>query len=70
MSQFALGAKVGGPDEPQDVLDYPHCPRLARLLRMVWYFPGFTFPRSIATPDYVSLKMPEAPISTPLAGAV
>ncbi len=34
------------------------------LLRLIWFFPGFNFPRTIATPDYANLKMPEAPIST------
>ncbi len=34
-------------------------------LRFAWYFPGFDLPHKIATPDYASLKMPEAPISTP-----
>lgn len=34
-------------------------------LRFAWYFPGFNLPHKIATPDYASLKMPEAPISTP-----
>lgn len=34
------------------------------LLRLIWLFPGFNFPRSIATPDYTNLKMPEAPVST------
>ena len=37
---------------------------LPLFLRLVWFFPGFNFPRSIATPDYASLKLPEAPIST------
>jgi hypothetical protein len=37
------------------------------LLRFIWLFPGFNFPRTIATPDYTNLKMPEAPISTPKA---
>src|ERR1700690_968385 len=37
---------------------------LPLLLRLVWFFPGFNFPRSIATPDYASLKLPEAPVST------
>ncbi len=35
------------------------------VLRLAWYFPGFDLPRKIATPDYASLKMPDAPISTP-----
>lgn len=34
-------------------------------LRFAWYFPGFEFPHKVATPDYASLKMPEAPVSTP-----
>jgi hypothetical protein len=37
------------------------------LLRLIWLFPGFNFPRTIATPDYANMKMPEAPISTPRA---
>ena len=40
------------------------------LLRVLWYFPGFVFPRAIATPDYTSMKMPEAPVSTPHAAEV
>ncbi len=35
------------------------------LVRFVWYFPGFQIPRTIATPDYASFKLPEAPVSTP-----
>ena len=35
------------------------------VVRLIWLFPGFNLPRSIATPDYASFKMPEAPISTP-----
>src|SRR5512140_1797723 len=38
--------------------------------RLIWFFPGFALPRSIATPDYASLKMPEAPVSTPAAADV
>lgn len=38
---------------------------LPLLLRFIWFFPGFNLPRSVATPDYTNLKMPEAPISTP-----
>lgn len=38
---------------------------LPLLLRFIWFFPGFDLPRSISTPDYIDLKMPEAPISTP-----
>jgi len=34
------------------------------LVRLIWLFPGFDFPRSIATPDYANMKMPEAPVST------
>lgn len=37
------------------------------VLRFAWFFPGFSLPRSIATPDYGSLKMPAAPVSTPAA---
>lgn len=37
---------------------------LPLLLRLAWFFPGFNFPRSIATPDYASLKLPVAPVST------
>jgi hypothetical protein len=35
------------------------------LVHLVWFFPGFNLPRTIATPDYGHLKMPEAPVSTP-----
>ncbi|MCL5611759.1 MAG: hypothetical protein M1485_04280 [Chloroflexi bacterium] len=35
------------------------------VLRFAWYFPGFDLPHKIQTPDYASLKMPQAPISTP-----
>lgn len=37
------------------------------LLRFAWFFPGFSLPRSIPTPDYGALKMPQAPLSTPSA---
>src|SRR5512140_171993 len=37
------------------------------LIRYAWFFPGFALPRSVATPDYASLKMPLAPISTAIA---
>ena len=40
------------------------------LLRLVWLFPGFDLPRTISTPNYANLKMPEAPISTTQVGAV
>ncbi len=39
---------------------------LPLLIRFIWYFPGFALPRTVATPDYASLKLPEAPVSTPL----
>lgn len=38
---------------------------LPLVLRLFWFFPGFNLPRSVATPDYNDLKMPQAPISTP-----
>lgn len=38
---------------------------LPLLLRLVWLFPGFYFQRTIATPNYASYKLPEAPVSTP-----
>jgi hypothetical protein len=34
------------------------------LIRLVWFFPGFNFPRAISTPDYQNLKLPVAPKST------
>jgi hypothetical protein len=34
------------------------------VLRLVWFFPGITLPRRIPTPDYASLRLPAAPIST------
>jgi ABC-type uncharacterized transport system len=40
---------------------------LPLLLRFIWFFPGLTFPHHVATPDYGSLKLPEAPVSTPQA---
>ncbi len=40
------------------------------IIRLVWFFPGFNFPRSIATPDYANLKPPEAPVSTTQVEAV
>ncbi len=38
---------------------------LPLLARLVWFFPGFNFPRAVVTPDYANLKLPEAPITTP-----
>jgi len=38
---------------------------LPLVLRLIWFFPGFYPPHTIATPDYANLKLPEAPISTP-----
>jgi len=35
------------------------------LIRLVWFFPGFYIQRTIATPDYASIKLPDAPVSTP-----
>ncbi len=35
------------------------------LLRFAWFFPGFSLPRSVATPNYARLEMPQAPLSTP-----
>jgi hypothetical protein len=43
---------------------------LPMLLRFIWLFPGFAFPRTIATPDYADLKMPVAPVSTPQVEAI
>jgi hypothetical protein len=40
------------------------------LVRLIWLFPGFTFPRTIAIPDYANLKMPVAPITTPQVEAI
>jgi hypothetical protein len=40
------------------------------LLRFIWLFPGFSFPRTIVTPDYANLKMPVAPVSTPQVEAI
>ena len=37
---------------------------LPLLLRLIWFFPGFYPPHTIATPDYADLKLPEAPVST------
>lgn len=34
------------------------------LVRFAWFFPGFSLPRSVPTPDYVKLDMPQAPLST------
>ena len=34
------------------------------VVRFFWYFPGFGLPRAVAIPDYSSLKLPQAPIST------
>ncbi len=39
------------------------------ILRFAWFFPGFSLPRSVATPDYAKLEMPQAPISTAMAAA-
>jgi len=38
---------------------------LPLLLRLIWFFPGFYSPHTVATPDYANLKLPEAPVSTP-----
>ncbi len=38
--------------------------------RLVWYFPGLRLPHSVATPDYSSFKLPQAPLSTPEAVSV
>ncbi len=35
------------------------------VLRLIWFFPGFSLLRRVATPDYSDLKMPAAPVSTP-----
>lgn len=35
------------------------------VVRVLWFFPGFYLPHSVATPDYSNLKMQEAPVSTP-----
>jgi hypothetical protein len=43
---------------------------LPLLIRFAWFFPGFAPPRSVATPDYANLKMPQAPLSTPVATPV
>lgn len=40
------------------------------LVRFLWYSPGFRLPHSVATPDYSSFKLPEAPISTPQVAPV
>jgi len=37
------------------------------IIRFVWFFPGIALPRTVATPDYTNMKMPQAPISTALA---
>jgi hypothetical protein len=39
-------------------------------IRFLWFFPGFSFPHAVATPDYADLKMPQAPVSTPRADEV
>ncbi len=36
------------------------------IVRLIWFFPGMTIPRQIATPDYSRLTLPAAPISTPV----
>lgn len=35
------------------------------VIRFFWFFPGTSLPRAIPTPNYVDLKMPTAPVSTP-----
>lgn len=35
------------------------------LVHLVWFFPGFNIPRTVPTPNYTNLKMPEAPVPTP-----
>jgi len=37
---------------------------LPLFLRLIWFFPGFYQPHTIATPDYAALKLPVAPVST------
>ena len=43
---------------------------LPLLLRLIWFFPGFYPPHTIATPDYVNLRLPEAPVSTPKSNQI
>ena len=43
---------------------------LPLLVRLIWFFPGFYSPHTIATPNYANLKLPEAPVSTPGANPV
>ncbi len=43
---------------------------LPLLLRLIWFFPGFYPPHTIATPDYANLKLPEAPVSTPQSNPI
>ena len=40
---------------------------LPLLIRFAWFFPGYALPRTVATPDYANLKMPQPPISTAVA---
>ncbi len=40
---------------------------LPLILRFIWFFPGLGLPHSIATPDYPALKLPDAPVSTPIS---
>jgi hypothetical protein len=38
---------------------------LPLLFRALWFYPGFTIRPKIATPDYASFSMPQAPLQTP-----